>query len=397
MNFSSEEIYQMFGQYDKFVSITFQYGSEAINKYKPSLMGTFKYTLEERQQLAETISKQNNQRTNGHVKFIPSDLDVLTDSQRTELDKNGFQSGDIFEISSFREPLQNRFDIKGKKEIQNVIKVSFDPSGTSLQRLELYNLTSRLKAGYKLFSDEENKYWGYKLFFNADQVSKDDLKKLIDPLTGKVKEEIRFYQLKAEYFNTEYTDTPKINDELSNLLKKRSKANIDLLKEDLKRSSERLTEIGKKYNDNLRVIIKYCLEFEDEVLLPYELPIWWDFERFLHIYIRHVKETKIGERFEDKTVFQYKFRDIKRIISGVLRSIYKEILQHFKDNPTNTFKRLGKRSVYHDGNYYRVEIEPSGRLVTFHPYNDNETRPIDEKPTQKQSQKSAIANALNAS
>lgn len=368
----------MFGQYDKFVSITFYNDSEAYKKYKSTIMGTFKYALEERQQLEKTISQQNNKRTNAYVKFAPSDLENLTDNQKMELDKNGFQCADIFEISSFREQVQNRFKIKGEKELQNVIEVNFDPSGTSLQLLELYNLNARLKSGYKLFTEEENKYWGYQLFFNPEKVTKEEFTKLIDPLTGKVKEEVRFYQLKAEYFNSKSPDPPTISEELAEFLHKRGKAKSELLKEELKRSSEKLSDLGKKYNDNIRTIIRSCLGFEDEVLLAYELPIWWDFERFLHIYIRHVKETKVGERFEDKTIFQYKFRDIRRIVSSVIKGIYKEVLQHFKDNPTVTFKRIGKRSVYHDGNYYRVEIEPSGRLITFHPYNDNEFISKDE-------------------
>lgn len=33
---------------------------------------------------------------------------------------------------------------------------------------------------------------------------------------------------------------------------------------------------------------------------------------------------------------------------------------------------MGTRSIYYDGIYYRIEIEPTGRLITFHPYNNNE-------------------------
>ena len=50
MNFSYEEIYSMYGQYDTFVSLDFHQGSEAYNKFGQSLMGTFKYTLEQRKE-----------------------------------------------------------------------------------------------------------------------------------------------------------------------------------------------------------------------------------------------------------------------------------------------------------------------------------------------------------
>lgn len=56
MNFSYEEIYSMYGQYDTFVTLDFHQGSEAYNKFGQSLMGTFKYTLEQREELEQFIS-----------------------------------------------------------------------------------------------------------------------------------------------------------------------------------------------------------------------------------------------------------------------------------------------------------------------------------------------------
>ena len=55
MNFSYEEIYSMYGQYDTFVTLDFHQGSEAYNKFGQSLMGTFKYTLEQREELEQLL------------------------------------------------------------------------------------------------------------------------------------------------------------------------------------------------------------------------------------------------------------------------------------------------------------------------------------------------------
>jgi hypothetical protein len=52
----------------------------------------------------------------------------------------------------------------------------------------------------------------------------------------------------------------------------------------------------------------------------------------------------------------------------VISSQSSEIQEHFKNTPSKNFKRSGKRAVYIYGNYYHVEIEPSGRLLTFYPY-----------------------------
>ena len=64
MNFSYEELYSMYGQYDAFIALDFHQGSEAYNKFGQSLMGTFKYTLEQREELEQLLKlkqKRNSQ------------------------------------------------------------------------------------------------------------------------------------------------------------------------------------------------------------------------------------------------------------------------------------------------------------------------------------------------
>jgi hypothetical protein len=81
--------------------------------------------------------------------------------------------------------------------------------------------------------------------------------------------------------------------------------------------------------------------------------------------------------FKNKTVFQYDFKNVRNVITRVIESVSKEIEDEFTANPTKKFGRQGTRAVYYNGNYYRVEIEPSGRLLTFHPYNDDKEREND--------------------
>jgi hypothetical protein len=194
--------------------------------------------------------------------------------------------------------------------------------------------------------------------------------KVIDPSTEQIKDSIRYYQLKFKQYRTDLS--PQEGIEFKEHIKKRFGKRNTILQKEIERSTGKLNEIAVKYGDTIRTLTYLCFYFENELLLPYELPIWWDFERFLHIFIRHVKETKVGERFDEKTIFQYKFDEIQKIVEAVLESVYKDIYLHFKERPKENFRRMGSRSIYYDGNYYRVEIEPNGRLLTFHPYNDSE-------------------------
>lgn len=376
MNYSYEEIFSMYGQYDTFVTLKFHYNSEAYKSYKPTLMGTFIYNLEEREKLQQLITTDNIPRTSQDIRFAPSSLEKLSAQQIESLDRKGIQNFDIEVVSAFNLSRENRFIIKGEKDILNTIELKFSSSGMDFNQFKLGFYNSRLRSKYKLIPEEEFEYFGLQLFYNPDQINDDLNKKITDEATGKVKEPIRYYQLKAKFFQSDLTEEE--DNELKEIMSRRSQIKISFIMEELKRSTEKLKVLAVKHKDNLGTLIDISTQFEDELLLPYEFPIWWDFERFIHIYIRHVKETKLGERFAEKTIFQYKFHDIRRIIDAVIEIVYEDIKTHFKERPTENYRRMGTRSVYYDGIYYRVEIEPTGRLITFHPYNDNE-KPEDEK------------------
>lgn len=71
----------------------------------------------------------------------------------------------------------------------------------------------------------------------------------------------------------------------------------------------------------------YC--FEEEVISYCEKIIYLDYERFLHIYARHVRETQMGGKFAVKTIFRYQFDDIMHLIKAVLDVAHNDIQQHF--------------------------------------------------------------------
>lgn len=361
----------MYGQYDNnFVTLEFHYESEAYRDFKPTLMGSFIYTLDEREKLQKLIATENIPRTNQYIKFNPSSLEKLTKEQIVALDKRGFQNSDIASVSTLNLPRYNRFTLKGEKDIPNTLEVRFDSRGMDMDMFHMGFFNSRIRNGYKLIPEEEFEYLGLQLYYNPEFKIDEHKAKILDPDTGNIKEPIRYYQLKAKFLKTELTEDE--NKEFQEIIGRRSKIKIDILIDELNRSTEKLKDIAVKHKDAFKTLINICAQFESEVLLPYEIPIWWDFERFLHIYVRHVKQTKVGERFAERTIFQYKFKDVNRIVKAVIESAYDEIREHLKERPTEIFRRLGKRSICYDGNYYRVEIEPSGRLLTFHPYNDNE-------------------------
>ena len=367
MNYSIEDIYKYSGQFDKIASISFHYNSDAYNKFGSYVTGTFHYTPAEREELQELINQDEYERNDGIVKIEISPYGELTNEQKNELKYDGIIASDISEILQFNAPVENEYSKTDLRRLPdpNIIKVDF--SDTNEEELFLWLNNSRLENGYKLIPQEINRHNAIILRKYEDRISQEDLENFKNPETGEIKDEIKFEYLKSKFIKD------LINEEEKKELEERTsliaEQRTEILKKELQRSSERFKEIGINYKDGLSLIMYLTSRFEDERLTDGKFPVWWDYDRFIHIYMRHVKETQIGDRFESKTVFQYKLKDIKRVVKTVLESIENEIQEHFAHNPEQEFRRIGEMSIYFKGDYYALQIAPNGRLVRFHKNN----------------------------
>ncbi|MCF4102844.1 hypothetical protein L1I30_14290 [Gillisia sp. M10.2A] len=372
MRYSYEEIYFHFGQYDIFTTVQFQFDSEEYQKYGIRLMGTFRYELEERAELESIIINPEVPRTDKKVKFIPSEIETLTDEQKVELDRDGIQASSISSISTLNLERQNRFSKKGTKEIQNVhnIKAPSFSGWAELYQVQFGFLNRRYNDGEELAPPEKIEYWSLRKRFQIENDKQDYIENVLD-VDDKTKKKIRFQELSSKM--QDYSISGDEIKEFAKLWIEESDEKDKIINREIQRSSQSLKKVAEEYELELNSLKKICNRFEEKVLLFGKKKVFLNFERFVHIYARHVSETQIGERFAlNKTVFQYKFEDILRVIEMVLDSISDEIQAHFESNPNSVFRRMGARSVYIDGHYYRVEIESNGLLKDFHPYNDDD-------------------------
>lgn len=54
------------------------------------------------------------------------------------------------------------------------------------------------------------------------------------------------------------------------------------------------------------------------------------------------------------------------VIEQVIKMINVEYQTFRMEHPDKKFSKYGDESVYYQGDYYTLHIEPSGRIVTFH-------------------------------
>ncbi len=382
MNFSNEEVYSMYGQYDRLVQVDFHIDSEAYVTYGASLMGTFKYIQEERNNIINLLKQDAIPRTEKRILFIPLDSEGLTQELNVTLDREGFLCSDISAISAYDYHEPSRYTETEKKEIPNTIPVEVDLSNWNVNLVTYHLLRTRCQNGEDLTPNEIDKYFGLRTYYKND-LSKEDYMASAFKVGGKeIKDNVRYYELEAK-FNDNLISEDELY-ELDSMLSYKTEEQNKIIDAELTRTNEKLSELSKKYEDKIENLRRICSRFEEKVVLFGDKVIYLDFERFVHIFTRHVTETQVGDKYkEGSTVFQYKFKDIMRLISAVLEYAKDDIQAHFKSTPDEQYRRMGTRSIYYDGHYYRVEIDKDGSLMTFHPYNNNEEKDEDDKEIEK--------------
>ena len=366
--FAVEELYFMYGQYEsRFIGVEFHKLSDAGQKYPRNIGGKIVYTKSEREELDKIINSGNIPRTNGLVKIDVSSNYNLTEEQTDELLNKGFMSGDIYQILASNMPVQKTFKQEGRKEIPNTININFDPTGMDPNRMFMWLFTQRVKDGGSLIETEWCKLCGYGIYYEPESINLDFIKQKVFDAEGNKNKKVRFYELSAKLFNTDISKEEIA--EFGALLKERSLERIEMIKKEIKRSTNKtLEKFEEEYPEIYKVIRTSAATFDEETLEYHKtfFPIYWDYRSYLHIYLRHCEELQIEGHFKNKTKFQYTQKDIKRILEIAISKLHDKI----NDRLTNgkDFRVYGDQTtLYFNGNFYAMRIENDGRVDSFHP------------------------------
>lgn len=364
--FSVEELYSMYGQYEKYISIEFHKFSESAQKFGRDIAGVLTYRKSEREELEKVISEKNVPRTNGYTKIDCSIYEKITEAQKTELIETGFKSGDIYEVLESDMPKIKSYNQSGRKEIPNTITVNVDPTDFDPNRAFLWLFSKRIKNGDILIEEEWSKFCGLSLYYEPGSEKFDLIKEKGFDENGLKKSMVRFYELEAKLYATDMKKEEIL--EFNNFLKKRIVERTEAIKYEIKRSTnKRLETFEEKYPEIYKELQKSIVEFETESLVHYKVvkPIYWNYESYLHIYLRHCDELEIEGHFENKTKFQYAQKDIKRILKIAIEKLSRQINEMLKEG--KEFRVFGDRTLYFNGNHYSLHILSDGRVVAFHP------------------------------
>lgn len=364
-----EDIYETFGQFDWVATFFFKEGTKAFQKYGQYITGIIVYSFDERQKLEEKIKSSNNDKAEGIIK-LKYLMNVKDDEFKSTLLSQGFHTSDLKYIEYLPWEKQNKFTRdETDKEVPNIIKIPLSdiPNADKLNfdNISMRLFESRFYRGKDVLYEEQCEFAGMLLAISEGEISPD-----IEKYCGLTVDEINNTPIVyRQYLKSKEKRTGLSNEEkvrLIDLEMAQTLKNIKVFDEELKLAFGKKFDINK--NQSLYNFLKNeVVKFKKERLLQIRQNIYWDIQSFCHIYLRHVKETKVEGNSKSKSVIPYRYEEIRRLIQQVLKSIKEEIESHYYKRKNTRLFRAGKKSVYYNGDYYCIYISKDGKLENFYP------------------------------
>jgi len=194
---------------------------------------------------------------------------------------------------------------------------------------------------------------------------------------GKILDRIRFEMLNLGMQQGE--DMKQEDEEFyySNL-KERALKRKEIVKKEIGRVVNKAHLINLKNSHYYRELLSIVTKFNDLTLIDWFIPIKLTFDKFVHIYVKHVEETKFGEKDQQKrSFFDYKHSEILTLLKSILRQEEEDIKVHFAEiSVAFEMKQFNKMKDYHrgfknfsklvyDGNEFILSIDKKGFIQSF--------------------------------
>ena len=291
---------------------------------------------------------------------------VLAQDKLEELKYNGITLSNIeyFSFNLFQFPAEQYES--GEKIVPGVVKIPVEEDSQVDYDLIIFNLLiSKINSGSNLLPFEKEKLIGIKLGMNNGEIDS----RLLDLLGYDIEmvqscENILYYRYKTKEHRQTLTDTEK--KELTHVKIRRYLQYIIKVQEEIKKSRATNEEVVNSQSA-LNDIFSSLIHFEPSILFYNSKPIYWDVDSYIHIAMRHIKQLQFG-KYKEKSLFPYKFEDLKLLIQKILEQVRGEIERSYQDNANSPFRRNGKMAVLFNDDYYCLFVDAKGRLETAYLY-----------------------------
>lgn len=361
-SFCCEDLYEIVGK-DQFMStIGFKMGTDASSRFGQSVTGVIYYD-KAKCKLFKGPNKEGAELADRRVR-IDSPMRELTIAQREDLKYGGILASDIEYVSfiPYREAVE--YHESGEKKVPNIIYIPYkDVPKVDYDILYQNHIASKINSKTELISYEVEKFIGITLGINEGHIDS----RLLNHLGYNAEKvqacpNIWYHLYKTKKRRKKISDEEK--SKLADLEFIRMSENSIRLFNEIKNSGVNSEELSKS-RPVFATIMSSITKFEPSILLYGKRQIFWDINSYLHIVLRHVKQLQIGH-FKSKSPFPYKFEDLEDLVRKVLGQIEDEIKRHFNEKSGKDFKRVGRMSVLFNGDYYCLQIDGEGRIVSLY-------------------------------
>jgi hypothetical protein len=357
-----EDLYKIVGRDDKVAVVDFVEGSEDYTQYGPTITVVFIYSLFERETLEKKFQQGTLNQTHGKAKVKFLSGAKLVEEQIEKLQKDGVNSKDIKSLVSGWTH-ENVFYEKKIRSIKT-LEIPMQRKAKGGDYNWMYGFKKKLiQDGIGLHPYEREWYLAMKIFFEENELTNDELNEMNDDGVLKPEIELKYLEIKLE----KEIISPEEEKKYETLLHDFGTSNFKTLKKQINSAGLSLKNLAKQKPNLFRFLIKGVTRYIPERLnISGKKAIYLDWDGFLHVFLRHVKEFEIGEQSKQKTKFSWTPDKITMVMENVIQSVDKEIQEYMKNNPGKRFDKYADGSLYFEGDYYTFHIEPDGRLSTFH-------------------------------
>lgn len=265
-----------------------------------------------------------------------------------------------------------------KKTIPNILNVLIPYEIDFFENLHLHTIQEDTKNGYAISKHDLEIYC-------AILIRHFGLEKLPEKWNsyctenGKIKDGIFFQTLRLKIqLNSHLNESDKqfYRSYLTNKIRRRKQ----IVKDEIKRIGVNPNKITIHNSNYYRTLLSIISSFDDEItLIRWYIPIKIKFDKIVHIFVKHVEETKFGEgQFKERSFFDYQYDQIWLLLRQVLKQEENSIKDHFLEISTaELFNEREKIKQYHrgfkkfpdiiyNGDAFALSIDINGYVTKFH-------------------------------
>lgn len=194
-----------------------------------------------------------------------------------------------------------------------------------------------------------------------------------------LKPEIKFQLINFQINNNEEvskTDKEFHLAEMKKMLVERKK----YIKKEIRQTKidrSKIDSIGPKNSEFYRTLLVLTREFTDITLMDWFIPIVLTYERLIHIFIRHVEETKFADgKKKWQTFFDYEPNEIWILLKTLIKYDKENIQNHFLENSVNyqlnrkdlmtDYLRNYENPIVFNGDSFVIRIDKNGFIKQFY-------------------------------